>query len=721
MAAPTFRPSLAELFLSNLRLLDLDRRNDWPNISSGSFCSKDVQGQDQKARIRCAEWSLYRLFELWDANETRDKLQPFFPPLEPLQSLNLRSALYRLLNDVKKNGLLGRETVLRKTMLDDCRGDKFLEVLVVFSTAVVKKVAVPRITKDKSRKPVALGLATATMLEAVDQGSLLPLAVAHRSSLALLLHKKAEAKLRCQDFSDLLDQKNNQLMLRNRECNLAERPATDAAEASKVEKEVRDNWLGNSKWPRALLYGDETNAGDQPLKRPFADVWGVVVGGGTLQPDLESVGLIESLERRVNEQQARLSKWRAFHKDMAHSSQSASSVAPGLTHAAKLRTAFEFQKHTGLHLKANQPKTQPLEKSYISNPELQAILADLKYELEEVSKPKAIPVAPLSNLVNVEEQKQQRDFRPTSEAMNNMRPPPQPISNRPLSGAFSYNGISSTAVPLSRIFSPSKSFRLNGRSASSSSSNMQSPPSSAGGAEISRVPDCAETMHEPTPPPTPKVVLPDDDIDDDSLVNGSVADRSEASTSYSGEDIAEIAAMRARSASPGNRMSLAERTRLSLFQANSISQSQVYLHPTESYSKEDTSIIAFGPSVADRRASLLERTQQSMAHLAANSRSRQSISVKKNRQSVAFPVNQFETPGKPRPAPMRDATPTEKLFSEDAEYASVFRSRPRIALSPVHSPDGELPDAPDEEITDDTEVDIDGDSWIRSSPLRGRG
>lgn len=72
MASTTFRPSLAELFVSNLRLVDLDVRSDWPDITAKSFSSKDPQNQNQKTRIRCTEWALYRLFELWDADETRD-------------------------------------------------------------------------------------------------------------------------------------------------------------------------------------------------------------------------------------------------------------------------------------------------------------------------------------------------------------------------------------------------------------------------------------------------------------------------------------------------------------------------------------------------------------------------------------------------------------------------------------------------------------------------
>lgn len=64
-------PSNVSLFLRNLRLLDLDLRSDWPGITSQTFSTKDA-GQNQKQRIRCVEWALYRLSELWDQDETRD-------------------------------------------------------------------------------------------------------------------------------------------------------------------------------------------------------------------------------------------------------------------------------------------------------------------------------------------------------------------------------------------------------------------------------------------------------------------------------------------------------------------------------------------------------------------------------------------------------------------------------------------------------------------------
>lgn len=61
----------SELLATNLRLLNLDLLEDWPTITSKTFSTKDAQ-QNQKQRIRCTEWALFRLFELWDPQETRD-------------------------------------------------------------------------------------------------------------------------------------------------------------------------------------------------------------------------------------------------------------------------------------------------------------------------------------------------------------------------------------------------------------------------------------------------------------------------------------------------------------------------------------------------------------------------------------------------------------------------------------------------------------------------
>lgn len=92
-----------------------------------------------------------------------------------------------------------------------------------------------------------------------------------------------------------------------------------------------------------------------------------------------------------------------------------------------------------------------------------------------------------------------------------------------------------------------------------------------------------------------------------------------------------------------------------------------------------------------RRMSLAERTRQSMAAITTHThKPRKSLDLRKQRRMSQFPVNQFETPGKSRltvPDTRPDATPVDKLFSEEADYDSVFKTRPKVALSPVWSPD----------------------------------
>lgn len=57
--------------ITNLRLLDLDKFPDWPGLFVHVFSTKEAQ-QDQKNRIRCVEWALYRLFEILDVEETNN-------------------------------------------------------------------------------------------------------------------------------------------------------------------------------------------------------------------------------------------------------------------------------------------------------------------------------------------------------------------------------------------------------------------------------------------------------------------------------------------------------------------------------------------------------------------------------------------------------------------------------------------------------------------------
>lgn len=68
-ATAPFDPNIT-VFLRNLRLLNLDVKDDWPFPNADCFSSKGLQ-QNPRDRIRCIEWALYHLFEIWDPEETR--------------------------------------------------------------------------------------------------------------------------------------------------------------------------------------------------------------------------------------------------------------------------------------------------------------------------------------------------------------------------------------------------------------------------------------------------------------------------------------------------------------------------------------------------------------------------------------------------------------------------------------------------------------------------
>lgn len=68
--------SALSLFLTNIRLLDLDLLPGWPNISAETFVATGTSAQGQKKRVHCVEWALFQLFALWDPEETRSVSWP---------------------------------------------------------------------------------------------------------------------------------------------------------------------------------------------------------------------------------------------------------------------------------------------------------------------------------------------------------------------------------------------------------------------------------------------------------------------------------------------------------------------------------------------------------------------------------------------------------------------------------------------------------------------
>ncbi|ELR04126.1 hypothetical protein GMDG_01430 [Pseudogymnoascus destructans 20631-21] len=378
-------PSHVSLFLTNLRLLDLDKRQDWPGITPVTFTTKDSQ-QNIKKRIQCVEWALFRLFEIWEPEEAREKLQPFFPPLEPLQSLNLRTALFRCLDQAKKNGTLGRDAVLRKTMLDECKGERLEEVLSVFSTAVVKRSV--RENQD-GPEAIALRLAMENFSYTGDRASLSALVLAHKGSLRKKIEQKDRAREIYNDFSGLLELKDRQITRRREQLKVAieEDENTEyisKAETYEVQERARKNWYGSDDWLESILQSDRQAQTDILFSEPYDQVWKYVEKGriGEIE-DSQRKGLLRQLDARVKEQKNRYVTWQNFEKSIkARRSDSSKENAAISTKPAK-DLSISFGAHESLQLPRN-----PLQstKSWEPLPEQAELLANLQRELADVGK-----------------------------------------------------------------------------------------------------------------------------------------------------------------------------------------------------------------------------------------------------------------------------------------------------------------------------------------------
>ncbi|KAI0408996.1 HAUS augmin-like complex subunit 6 N-terminus-domain-containing protein [Xylaria palmicola] len=304
-------------FLTNLRLLDLDLAPDWPGITPPTFSAKDAAG-GQKKRIQSVEWALYQLFCLWDHDDARTKLRPFYPPADQVQSINLRAALVRSLEAAKKNGVLGRDVLIRKTMLDECKGERLEEVLAVFSSAVLKKLVAERALNSgpEYRPTISETISLENWGYTGDRTELNGLLLAHKVSLRSVLVRKNAARERYRSFEELLAMKERGIARRREEAesNVRDDPLELSQTAkNELRRSLRNNWTGNEQWIDELLGSNLTQKGGL-LNTSFDDVWSGVQTGGITDLEEQTVGLLEQLEQRVHRQKTRLQKWEEFRK-----------------------------------------------------------------------------------------------------------------------------------------------------------------------------------------------------------------------------------------------------------------------------------------------------------------------------------------------------------------------------------------------------------------------
>jgi len=731
-------PSHIAIFLTNLRLLDLDRRKHWPGITSVTFATKDSQ-QNIKRRIQCVEWALYELFCLWDPEETREvgtclafirgyklitvvsqKLQPFFPPLEPLQSLNLRAALFRCLDQAKKNGILGRDAVLRKTMLDECKGERLEEVLAVFSTAVVKHLVQESHTGHEA---VSQRLAMENFSYTGERSGLSALVLAHKYSLRQIIVRKDEAKKQYNDFSDLLKLKDRQITRRHEQLKVAieEDESTEyiaKPETYALQETVRKNWYGSNEWLESILHGDGRFDNDGLLSQPYDNVWKHVENGriGEIE-DSHRKGLLEHLDARVKEQSNRLEKWQNFEKTIkARRTGARNEKVPKSTKVvASLDLAFGA--HESLQLPSNPLKST---KTWQPHPDQARLIEGLQKELANVGKPKHYE-SPAKRRVSVRQEPQSPS------------PSPEPVEERPPRDEendwVSNSDSDDQSVDLERPSShtsPSGPVEEEPKAVSTEPSPESAPEPSPEAEPLSEVEEVPEVVsHSPSPSatypistsstmPPPPLPLPKTR----SSIHTTMLPPSPPSPDIATQILNSMAAASPSPVKPRHVLSLAERTRMSMSRVsmsrNSLAHLEDFddlpdlpqlpsypkirlsrvpdLHSNDEASLEDAEAAATAAK-ARRHEDLIARTRLSLSNSASVAKSAQierrrsvKLAAKKKRESYMPKPHMLEPTLEGDDGEVIDRLALIEAEPQDVDYEAVFKSRPKIKTSPARSP-----------------------------------
>lgn len=631
------------------------------------------------------------------------KLRPFFPPLDQMQSLNLRAALLRALEHAKKNGVLGRDSAIRKTMLDECKGERLEEVLAYFSTAVLKKAVAD--DASSGRYPaVAAELALENRGYRGDNAELGALALAHRVSLRRILERKDVVRSRCRDLADLLSVKERsvarriEVMRARDEDDGAETLSENARE--EMRRTVRNNWSGNERWMQTLLLGDSGGRGSGLLVMPFDRVWRRVQQGRLAELEEDGGGLLEQLEGRVRVQKDRLARWDTFRSEMLENQVEPSpskSKAQGEGKPTK-GIDLNFGGHQDLHVGGLATWTTGVGRKESPLTEEYGDLVDgLRDELAQIrNRPsKAIgflarhrrrslrddddedAVSEMSELEDEPELEEVVPGQPPAETSKESverarRLPVRPQLSRPEDSEHSSTNDSSSsattreAIAVPQLLDPDMEIL---DPPSRRSLWDASPPASP---SLGRSP-----VQRAAPPAKPSTT----DIQ-----------RAPSPTRHLADQI--LASMADASPSPTKRakarhtLSLAQRTRLSMARANS----NPFLdgdEPEPEPEPELPSIAEPTPPAAEQaeeQDDLASRTRRSMAGFERAQQRAQIERRRSLRRSKAMPSQQQREGSYFPRVDEETAVLAEELMGGDEDMEAVFRSRPRIKASPVASP-----------------------------------
>ena len=567
---------------------------------------------------------------------------------------------------------------MRKSMFDDCKGEKLLELLASFSTIVLRKALA---AGDAGKVSIAGRLAIAKKVTMKEHESLLPLAIAHRASLTGLLRRKRELRARYQSFRCTLGAKEKELDKRfevvvQTQGFLDENEIPDNM-VSRLSILLEKHWQGNPDLVAVISQGEEHGLGDSLLDRPFQDVWPEVSNGNfDGKNDTSRQGLLQDLERRVANQESRLNQWKDFKEAIKRDA--TPKVVPKTQDLSLTRSTSN-----------EQERQKWRERDLVFSPRKSPRKSDweLKKLTNETSPTPAMPKTPKFGVKPSTSASGQLGFVPKAR-VEDQGPEGQGrdsldhVSAREPSCNGSHNSSFSevSGVQLHEIVSPDNAVRF--IDVGTTSTTRVKTDDLAGFEGMDDSPS--------TPPNEPAIASAGNVI-------SSIPDDGDRESRILDEDdvLAEQIISMTLNAAPTPakpKLSLSERTRQSIAFA-SPSRFQGLRPDGSSPSHAPTAATDHQVPQSDKTAAitttttLLERTRQSISLLPSNPRPQAASrkSMHERRSSKIYPTNPFETPRK-QASKMKGLTPPEELFTPGAGYDSVFKSRPKVAFSPAPSP-----------------------------------
>ena len=598
-------------------------------------------------------------------------------------------------------------------MLDECKGEKFEAVLAAFSTIVLHKA----LGAEKERSPaVARQLAQASKLKPGEQKSLLPLAIAHRASLTAILHRKEQQRSRYLQLQRVLDQKA--LMLDEQRQRLMQKEKVNAysdipeTSLKHIRQKFDTFWQGDPRWLNIIFHGEGEQSHDSLLEAPFDRIWNQVANGKvpTAQMSHGQDGMLRDLENRVATQQARLHRWKQYREKLAREAKgSTTEPSPKSPPKAAPEKAIDFSAYKAINARQREvlqrfTEQMPDRSHPVPLPEdneYAQLIKSMQRDLDDIDAPKRTSFNHIQDIDSSRASTSKQRANPGRipiQLADGRRPRQEPPEHSLtmqdqkalwVTQSSNWSGALPPAVsetpkkPLSRESQATSVVDTPETHKKDSSFFTQAPSSRLTGTTL----DIADH--------------PSLDMDEDSMLAAQII----------------AATMNAGPSPVKAKSSLMERARKSMALASPADWHHSLPVPADqaNHDKRINPEVA-SKTIDDTKVTLLERTRQSMSLLPAQSREPRK-SQHRHRHSKQFPTNQFETPRKQAPImeDLVDTTPPEKLFSDDADYASVFKSRPKIAMSPTGSP--ALEASPDTNALIDSIRDQDhADHW-GSSPL----